>query len=112
VPPTPLQRQHVQQAAANPALAAKTNGGHPAIAATPRPAAFNAPGVVGARGATMTPRVAAQTNPGQPNAAHAPTPGTQPAPGKAPPPPAGKAPPKQQQHAKPPKSERHEEGNR
>ena len=32
-------------------LAAKSNGGHPAIAATPRPAAFNAPGVVGAHGA-------------------------------------------------------------
>jgi hypothetical protein len=51
VPPTPAQRQHVQEAQRNPALAAKANGGHPAIAATPRPAAFNAPGVVGARGA-------------------------------------------------------------
>ena len=29
----------------------EANGGHPAIAATPKPAAFNAPGVVGARGA-------------------------------------------------------------
>ncbi len=29
----------------------RANGGHPAIAATPKPAAFNAPGVVGARGA-------------------------------------------------------------
>src|SRR5271155_2859676 len=55
VPPTPLQRQHVQEAARNPALAAKANGGHPAIAATPRPGAFNAPGVVGARGATAHP---------------------------------------------------------
>lgn len=51
VAPTPLQRQHIQEAARNPALAAKTNGGHPTIAATPKPAAFNAPGVVGARGA-------------------------------------------------------------
>src|SRR5271166_3114425 len=51
VPPTPMQRQHVQQAASNPALQAKSNGGHPAIAATPRPGAFNAPGVVGAHGA-------------------------------------------------------------
>jgi hypothetical protein len=49
-PPTPLQHQHVQEAARNPALAAKANGGHPAIAATPRPGAFNAPGVVGAHG--------------------------------------------------------------
>jgi hypothetical protein len=60
VPPTPMQHQHVQEAARNPALAAKTNGGHPAIAATPKPAAFTAPGVVGAHGATMTPRMAAQ----------------------------------------------------
>ena len=51
VAPTPMQRQHIQEAARNPVLAAKTNGGHPAIAATPKPAAFNAPGVVGARGA-------------------------------------------------------------
>ena len=51
VPPTPMQQQHVQQAAKNPALFAHANGGHPTIAATPRPAAFNAPGVVGAHGA-------------------------------------------------------------
>jgi hypothetical protein len=51
VPPTPQQQQHLQQAAKNPALFARANGGHPAIAATPRPAAFNAPGVVGSRGA-------------------------------------------------------------
>jgi hypothetical protein len=50
VPPTPLQRQHIEEAAKNPALAARANGGRPAIAATPRPAAFNAPGVVGAHG--------------------------------------------------------------
>jgi hypothetical protein len=49
VPPTPMQQQHVQLAAKNPALFAHANGGRPAIAATPRPAAFNAPGVVGAR---------------------------------------------------------------
>jgi WXXGXW repeat (2 copies) len=51
-PATALQQQHVQQAAKNPALFARANGGHPAIAATPRPAAFNAPGVVGSRGAS------------------------------------------------------------
>jgi hypothetical protein len=55
VPATPLQRQHVQQAAANPALLAKNNGGHPSIAATPHPGAFNAPGVVGAHGAPPPP---------------------------------------------------------
>ncbi len=32
VAPTPLQRQHVQEATRNPALAAQANGGHPAIA--------------------------------------------------------------------------------
>ena len=51
VPATAMQRQHVQEAARNPALSARANGGHPTIAATPRPAAFNAPGVVGARAA-------------------------------------------------------------
>src|SRR6202007_3188705 len=45
------QRQHVQQAATNPALLARNNGGRPSIAATPRPSAFNAPGAVGAHGA-------------------------------------------------------------
>jgi len=49
--PTAAQRQHVQQAARNPALMAGANHGHPAIAATPRPGAFNGPGVVRARGA-------------------------------------------------------------
>lgn len=49
--PTSLQRQHMQQAQRNPALMARANHGHPAIAATPRPGAFNAPGIVRARGA-------------------------------------------------------------
>ena len=51
VPPTPMQHQHVAQSLRNPDLSVKANGGHPAIAATPRPAAFHAPGVVGAHGA-------------------------------------------------------------
>jgi len=55
VPPTPMQRQHVQEAAKNPGLFAKVNGGRPAIAATPKPAAFHAPGVVGAHGAAAPP---------------------------------------------------------
>jgi hypothetical protein len=59
VPATPMQHQHVQQAAANPALLAKNNGGRPGIAATPRPSAFNAPGAVGARGAASPPPHAA-----------------------------------------------------
>jgi|HubBroStandDraft_2_1064218.scaffolds.fasta_scaffold70962_2 hypothetical protein len=61
-PPTAMQRQHVQQAQANPALFAHANGGHPSIAATPRAAAFNAPGVVGARGAGSPPVRPAQSN--------------------------------------------------
>jgi hypothetical protein len=52
---TPEQHQHVQQAAASPALLAKNNGGRPSIAATQRPSAFNAPGAVGAHGATPPP---------------------------------------------------------
>jgi hypothetical protein len=63
LPATPMQQQHMQQAVRNPALAARTNGGHPSIAATPRPAAFNAPGVVHARGAS----VAEGTRPAQPS---------------------------------------------
>ena len=57
VPPTPAQQAHVQEAVKNPALSARANGGHPSIAATPRPAAFNAPGVVGAKGAPPRPPV-------------------------------------------------------
>jgi hypothetical protein len=50
IAPTPAQIQHRQQALQNPALAARANGGKPPIAATPRPAAFSGPGVVGAHG--------------------------------------------------------------
>jgi hypothetical protein len=53
--PTPIQRQHVQEAAKNPGLFAKANGGRPSIAATPKPAAFHAPGVVSAHGAATPP---------------------------------------------------------
>jgi hypothetical protein len=78
VPPTPMQRQHVQEAQRNPALSAKANGGHPSIAATPRPAAFNAPGVVGAHGAAPAAQArspgapAAQPREAQPREAGAP----------------------------------------
>lgn len=51
IQPTLMQQQHIQQARGNPALMARANHGHPAIAATPRPGAFNASGVVRARGA-------------------------------------------------------------
>jgi hypothetical protein len=66
VPPTPIQREHVQEATRNPGLAAAANGGHPAIAATPRPAMFTAPGVVPARGAAAP---QGRPNAAQPNAA-------------------------------------------
>jgi hypothetical protein len=45
------QTRHFTEAAKNPALAAKQNGGHPAIAATARPAQFTGPGIVPARAA-------------------------------------------------------------
>jgi len=74
VAPTALQRQHVQEVSRNPALAAKANGGHPAIAATPRPGAFNAPGVVGAHGTSPTALAHAQAAAAT---VHAPPAGTQ-----------------------------------
>ncbi len=48
VPPTSAQTQHTQMASQNHALFASANGGHPAIAATARPADFKT-GVVPAR---------------------------------------------------------------
>ncbi|MGO9934582.1 MAG: hypothetical protein ACLPV8_22590, partial [Steroidobacteraceae bacterium] len=95
VPPTAMQQQHVQQAARNPALQARANGGHPAIAATPRPGAYNAPGVVGAHGAA--PLTAAAHPQGQPG-------GTQPPAAKTAAPAAGAKPQaRQTAAAKPPK---------
>ncbi len=52
VAPTAAQAQHVHLAARNPDLLARNNGGRPSVAATPRPSAFNAPGAVGAHGAS------------------------------------------------------------
>ena len=43
---TPVQRQHEQVARNNPVLRASENNGRPPIAATPRPGAFSAAGVV------------------------------------------------------------------
>jgi hypothetical protein len=93
---TAEQRQHIQEAGRNPALAARANGGHPAIAATPRPGAFNGPGVVGAHGAAARPGGAPPAG-ARPNANNA-----RPQPGK-----------QQQQHPKPQKAEeRHEPDNK
>ncbi len=140
VPPTPAQHQHIQEAVRNPALSAKANGGHPAIAATPRPAAFNAPGVVGAKGAPRPP-VASIQNAHAPSTPYGrpPTTGNTPIAGNAHPaapyppaagtaarppaagaaahpqaagaPPASKPQPAKPAHPKPP-SEKHEEGSR
>jgi len=68
VPATAAQTAHIQEASRNPALSAKANGGHPAIAATARPGSFTGPGVVGARGAVAPPAKAPTA--GQPNTAH------------------------------------------
>jgi hypothetical protein len=54
IAPTGMQQQHTRLAARNPALFARANLGRPAIAATPRPGAFNGSGVVGARGPAAT----------------------------------------------------------
>jgi hypothetical protein len=50
VGPSNLQAQHEDAARGNHALLSSANHGRPAIAATPRPAAFTDGGVVGARG--------------------------------------------------------------
>jgi len=51
VAPTSLQQRHESTARTNPALRSSFNHGRPPIAATPRPAAFSARGVVHAQGA-------------------------------------------------------------
>ena len=57
IPPVAAQTQHVQAAQSNPELRASANHGKPAIAATPKPAAFKDSGVVPAKqaGAPYTP---------------------------------------------------------
>ena len=48
---TPMQVQHVQAARLQPSQRASINHGAPPVAATARPASFNGPGVIPARGA-------------------------------------------------------------
>lgn len=50
--PTPNQAQHVKLASSNKSLFASANHGHPAIAATQKPAAFTGAGVTHAAGKT------------------------------------------------------------
>ena len=102
VMPTPIQRQHVQEAIRNPALSAHANGGHPAIAATPRAAALSAPGVVGARGANAAPhRVSDAATIAAPNATRSNAPagsGVAATPHRAPKPQPKPAPPADRKH--------------
>jgi hypothetical protein len=53
IPPPTMQMRHINEAGQNPELQARFNQGRPPIAATPRPAAFTAPNIVRARGATI-----------------------------------------------------------
>jgi hypothetical protein len=74
-PPTAAQTSHIQEASRNPALSAKANGGHPAIAATAKPGVFSGPGVVAAHEAGRPAAPAANApkastpSPGRPAAA-------------------------------------------
>jgi len=63
VAPTAVQTQHQQTASTNRALLATENHGHPAIAATSRPAQFTGKGVVAAREAKPGPAVTPITTP-------------------------------------------------
>jgi WXXGXW repeat (2 copies) len=80
---TPAQRQHDQTARSTPELRASRNQGHPPIAATPRPATFSGPGVVPAKGGTMSVVHSPQPQPrveNQPRGAQSETRTPQPAP--------------------------------
>ena len=57
--PLQVQAEHRTMAAHDNLLRASVNGGHPAIAATPRPREFTGAGVVAARGANATHMAAA-----------------------------------------------------
>jgi hypothetical protein len=80
--PLPVQAQHIQAAAADQALLASANHGHPLIAATSRPAVFSGQGVVASRGAVPTGNVQQQHAtgaPGPPIVGHAGQPALRPA---------------------------------
>jgi WXXGXW repeat (2 copies) len=70
---TSAQHEHENMARANTSLRASVNGGHPAIAATPRPGAFSGHGVVAAREPGGYPAGAVQSHnerPAQAGGAH------------------------------------------
>jgi hypothetical protein len=64
IPPVAAQTQHIQAARSNSELQASVNHGKPPIAATPKPAALNGPGVVAATeaGAIHTSPAVAENN--------------------------------------------------
>ena len=70
IPPSSEQLKHAEIARTNPELRAKANGGHPAIAATARPAVYKGAGVVEARGATAHPAAAERPAAARPETAH------------------------------------------
>ncbi|HEY1722766.1 MAG TPA: YXWGXW repeat-containing protein [Magnetospirillaceae bacterium] len=87
------QVHHFDAAAHNPAFAAKTNGGHPAVAAVAHAGQFEGPGVTRDRAAAAAPRPGEHPAPGPHPAAEAhPQPGTAPHPMQADQHPAGAAP--------------------
>lgn len=55
-PMTATQMRHAQAASTNRAMLASANGGHPSIAATPKPGVFQGPGVVAAHSANVKPQ--------------------------------------------------------
>jgi hypothetical protein len=69
VAPTHEQAQHFQAASQDRTLQANVNQGHPPIAATPHPGAFDAPGVVAAHGAGPHPYSTGAVPPAGPGAA-------------------------------------------
>ena len=71
VPVTAEQSRHVSAAAANPAFAASHNNGHPAVAATSRPAAFEGTGAARAEPATAAGRAASPAGVARPGEAAA-----------------------------------------
>jgi hypothetical protein len=102
IPPTPLQRSQVRAASVQPQQFLNTNQGKPAVAATPRPGAFNANEAVPAKAAGSPPAVLHPLPSAQPLAPNAaptgeqkPPPGAKPptaAPAVQPPPPPAPAP--------------------
>ncbi len=67
VAPTPQQQSHIEAAHTNPQNFARTNGGHPQVAAFQRPG--STVGAVPARGAVSSPAAAQQHNAPNPQAA-------------------------------------------